>query len=417
MSEPDDNKPRRQPPTIDLTAREIHSDPPGGSAPNSEAAGASGDAAADGGASRARHGGDLFRRAAPYAVGVVGGGVLVAAAVAALWMTDLLPAREKATQVAAPSAMPSAVAPPATQSAATDDIAARLDRIQQSLQAPHPDAALAGRATAADAQIKALGDSVVALSRRVDEVAGASQAALAQAKAATAAAADARNDARSANSAAGASVSRGDVEALASRIAALETAIRSLSADVAQRTSSADDRTTRTIVAAEALRATVERGAPYQAELAAVQSLGIGGNATAALEPFAAGGIPSAAALGRELAALVPALRRAAAAGPGDTSFLGRLENHMQELVRVTPLDASANAAGNDVASALARLTGDAARDDIDAALADIARLPDAARAQAQDWVKRAQARAAAIAASRRIAAEALAAVGKPAAQ
>jgi hypothetical protein len=414
MSEPDDNKPRRQPPTIDLTAREIKSDPPAGSTPRAEAEATLGEGSASGEAPRAHAGGDPFRRAVPYAVGVAGGGALVVAVVAGLWAADLLPARGKVTQAAPPSEMPSAAVPSAAKSSVADDIAARLDRIQQFLQASPGDGALGSRLTAADAQIKALGDSVVALSRRVDDVAAAAQNAVAQAKAAIAAAADARSDAKSV---AGTSVPRSDIEALTNRIAALETAIRSLSADVAQRTSSADDRATRAIVATEALRSAVERGAPYQAELAAVTSLGVERSATAPLEAFAASGIPSSAALGRELAALIPALRRAAQVQPSDASFLGRLQNHMQELVRVTPIEGPTDTAGNDVASVLARLSGDAARDDIDAATAEIARLPEAARGQAQDWLKRAQARAAAIAASRRIAAEALAAVGKPAAQ
>jgi len=54
---------------------------------------------------------------------------------------------------------------------------------------------------------------------------------------------------------------------------------------------------------------------------------------------------------------------------------------------------------------------------DIAGALADIARLPPEPRGLAADWVKKAQAREAAVAASRRIAAAAAAALGKPAQQ
>ena len=127
-------------------------------------------------------------------------------------------------------------------------------------------------------------------------------------------------------------------------------------------------------VAAEALRAAVERGAPYQAELNAVQSLGADQSAIAPLEPFAASGVPSASALGHELANLVPALERAAdTATAGETSFLGRLEAHAQKLVRVTPVDAPA---GHDPAAVVMRLTIDAARGDIAAAQNDIVDLP-----------------------------------------
>jgi len=55
-------------------------------------------------------------------------------------------------------------------------------------------------------------------------------------------------------------------------------------------------------------------------------------------------------------------------------------------------------------------------RGNIADALNEIASLPDDAKALAAGWVKKAQAREAAIAASRRIAADAVAALGKPAA-
>ena len=54
-----------------------------------------------------------------------------------------------------------------------------------------------------------------------------------------------------------------------------------------------------------------------------------------------------------------------------------------------------------------------AAHSDIAGALAELAKLPANVRAPAEDWIKRAQARAAAIQSSHHIAAEALAALGK----
>ena len=201
------------------------------------------------------------------------------------------------------------------------------------------------------------------------------------------------------------------------RIAALEGVVKSLTADVAQRTSSADDRATRATVAAEALRAAVERGAGFKAELAAVKLLGGDQAATAALEPFAADGVPSAAALGRELTALLPAMQRTLEPPSSGGSFLGRLENHARNLVHVTPIDGTAAPAGDNPASAIARIGADAAHGDLPAALADIGRLPEAARSLADGWVKKAEARDAALAASRRIAADALAALSKPVSQ
>ena len=60
------------------------------------------------------------------------------------------------------------------------------------------------------------------------------------------------------------------------------------------------------------------------------------------------------------------------------------------------------------------RIDVDAAHADIAAALADIAKLPDAAKPLAAARVDKAQARNAAIAAGRKLAADALAALSKP---
>jgi hypothetical protein len=446
-----DSTPRRRPPTIDLTAKEVETGAPD-SPPQSAAAKSDADAAEQAGpeASAGRRNDD--RRPggiASYALAGLIGAVVVAATGAGLWIGGFVPASQNA-------ALPNSL-----KAADAEDIASRLDKIQKALQAPHPDAELAGRLTTAEAQAKAMSDTVAALTRRVDEIAAASQAAAAQAKDAVAAAEAAksgveaaktsgeaakssaeaaRTTAEAAKSAAAAGPQRNDVEALrtnidtvgsgldslrgnvdalAGRIATLEGAVKSLTAEVAQRTSSssADDRVTRLTVAAEALRATVERGAPYQAELGAASALGADAGAIATLQPFAAQGVPSAAQLGRELAALTHGLNRASDAAPTGTSFLARLESNAQKLVRVTPVGASAASGGDDAASVVARIDAAAARGDLAAALADIAKLPEAARAPLDAWVKKAQAREAAIAASGRIAADALAALSKPAAQ
>jgi len=401
-SEPD-STPRRRPPTIDLTAQEIETArQPGSSQDSADAAKDHATADAAGGHGD-RH---SFRRAAPYALAGAVGAIVLTAVIAGFWFAGFVPAREAAPPLATPAAPNTR-----TTTTATDEISSRLDKIQQALLAPRPgsDDGLGSRVAAAEAQTKSLNDSLAALTRRIDEIAATAQGALAQAKAASAAAQEAKNAAQ-------AGVQRGDIDALANRIGTLENAVKSLSAstDAARRSSTADDRAARVTVAAETLRSAVERGVPYQAELAVVKSLGADANATAPLAPFAADGIPSAAALGRELAALAPALLRASGAAPNDGSFLGRLEAHAQQLVRVTPLDAPA---GDDASSIIARSNADATRGDIAAALTDIGRLPDAARAVAESWVREATGREAAIAASRRIAADALAALGSPASQ
>ena len=147
---------------------------------------------------------------------------------------------------------------------------------------------------------------------------------------------------------------------------------------VNKRTSSADDRTAHMAAAAEALRATVERGAPYQAELAAVKSFGAEESALAPLAPFAAEGIPKRPRLAREFTGLMPSLLQVSGTVSRDGSLLARLEAHAENLVRITPVDAPA---GDDASAAVARINSEAARGDFAAVLADAARLPDHARA------------------------------------
>ena len=405
-SEPDSSSGRR-PPTIELKATEVrdpnagaadaaatHVPPRGQEPPRTDTANRKPEGAAPGESSR--HG--SRRPLKSHAVSAGLGALTAAIVIAGLWLWGLAPPR----QAAAPANAPGAAAP-------QSDILARLDRIDRSIATRQTEAALPDRVAAVEAEANSLGQSLTLLNRRLDDIAAASENAAKAADAAQAAAATAQ---AASAAAAAAAVQKSDVEELANRIAALESTVKTLAADIAQRTPGADDRAARLAVAAEALRAAVERGVPYQAELAAVRALGV--EAAAPLEPFAASGLPGADALARELAALAPALRQAAQTATGAATFLGRLEDNARHLVRITPVNAPA---GNDPAAVLARIEADAARADIAAALNDVAALPDAAKALAADWVKTAQAREAAVAASRRIAAAALAALNKPAAQ
>ncbi len=405
-SEPD-SKGGRRPPTIELKATEV--DQPdaatqsGAAAPPDAAPRESQAAKSSEPPPRGSSSGRLMAGAASAIIGATA----MAAIVAGLWIAGYLPSHR------------AALSPGATASngAAIDAIVARLNDIQGELRAQpksqQPDAATGARIAATDAKTKSLGDSLAALSRRLDDIAAASQNAVKQADAAQAAAEAAKS--ASATQAPGqTNIQPSDLDALASRIAALESAEKALAENAAHPASGADDQAARLTIAAQALRDTVEREAPYQAELAAVQSLGAAPNATAPLEPFAATGVPGAAALAHQLAALTPDLRRASEPSSGPTGFLGRLEANAQHLVRITPVDAPT---GNEPSAVIARIEADAARTDIAAALTDIAALPDAARPLAAGWVEKAKAREAAITASRRIAAAALAGLSKPASQ
>jgi hypothetical protein len=392
MSEPD-STPRQRPPTIDLTATEVDAEKPAAvQEPSQEPA------TEPAAAGRPRS------RVKTTIAGAVLGVIAVVAIGAGLWFGGYVPSGPLPTS---PNAQP-------TNSAAIAEISARLNKIEGAIATqqkpappPQPDPALVSRLAAAEAATKSLSDSVAALTHRVDDAAAAAQNALAQAKSASTAA-------DAAKSAGQAGVARSDLDALAARIAPLESTVKTLADDIKHETATADDRAARLAVTTEALRAAVERGTPYQAELAAVKSLGADQSATAPLEAFAASGIPSARALAHELASLTPALQQAAEPAASNSSLLGRLENNARRLVEITPVDAPP---GDDPASVVTRISVDAARTDIAAALADIGKLPVAAASLAAAWVEKAQARNAAIATSRKLAADALAALSKPSPQ
>src|SRR3984893_10373318 len=405
-SEPD-STPRRRPPTIDLTATEVDAEKPAAAAEPGAGDPAATDARPDTGQQTGEPASNRPRSSVKTAVAGIAAGAAGAIAVvvigAGLWFGGYVP----------PGLLPVSqnLRPPNT--AAIADISARLSKIegasatQKPSPPPQPDPALASRLAAAEAATKTLGDSLAALTHRVDDAAAAAQNALAQAKGASTAA-------DAAKSAAQPDVTRSDLDALAGRIAPLESAVKTLADDIKHATATADDRAARLTVAAEALRGAVERGAPYQAELAAAQSLGADQRSTAPLDAFAGAGVPSPRTLAHELASLTPALQQAAEPASSNNSFLGRLENNARRLVETTPVDAPP---GDDPASVVTRISVDAAHADIAAALADIAKLPDAAKPLAAAWVEKAQARNAAIAASRKLAADALAALSKPSPQ
>jgi hypothetical protein len=387
MTNEAEGTPRRRPPTIDLTATEVAAERPAG------ATGAEQTAAP--GAGRGFQFG-RWRPQVAHIIGAAAGAVAVLMVVAALWLVGF---------GSSPGGAPANA--PSSDNVAVKDISARLDKMEMAVAARRPDEALAARLAAVEAGTKALDNMLATLNRRLDDIAVTARTAQAHADSAVAAAEAAKSTAQ-------AGVQRGDIDALANRLTAIEHGMTALSDDFAHRPASADDRIARLTVAAEALRAAVERGAPFAPELGAVKSLGVDASALTPLEPFAAAGLPAAQTLAQELASLSPALNRASGAAPSENSFLGRLEANAQKIIRVTPVDAPR---GDDPGAIVTRANAAATRGDIGTALVELSHLPDAARAAADPWIKKAQAREAAIAASRRIAADALAALGRPVTQ
>jgi hypothetical protein len=420
MSETDDQTPRR-PPTIELAATEVDgsADKAAAGEAGTSTTGAAEDTIAESNAPGSARAG---RRFTSHIASALIGAAVMAGAAAALWFAGVIPSRETTqfgTAASDTSAAPSNPAPnpPPSPAAASNgpvapDLTARLDKIERAIETQRGDPALNSRIAELAGQTKALTDNLAALTRRADDIAARSESTAKAADTALSAAETAKSASEAASKD---QVRHEDVDALASRIMALESAVKGLAAVTAPLTSSgADDRAARLTIAAEALRAAVERGAPYQGELSAVKALGVDAKKAEALEPFAAGGVPSAAMLAHELEAVIPALQDAAEPHSADTTFVERLKSNAQKLVRITPLTAPT---GNDPQAVVDRIRLAAAHADIAAALADINALPDAAKPLAAAFTKKAAAREAALAASRQIAAEALAALAQSSAR
>src|SRR5579872_2791701 len=180
MTSDADSTPRRRPPTIDLTAKEVETERP----PQASAGPQAGtDRAPEGDAAGPRMPWGLADPPKSYALAAAAGAVATAAIIAGVWFAGFAPVRG-----GPPPGPPPTAAAPVPDSAAVGEISARLDKIQGALQARQADTALATRVAAAEAEAKALGDTLAALNRRLDEIAVTARGALARADAASAAA-------------------------------------------------------------------------------------------------------------------------------------------------------------------------------------------------------------------------------------
>lgn len=385
----------RRPPTIDLTATEVGSskpasDPSPSGEPKHETKRSGANSAPPPSAPPER------RRSWDSFIGAAIGAGIVLVIGGAAWRYGLKPQQADPVLSARLARIEAQIhdtirpAPP-TDTKSLSDIAARLAKVEAALAAQSPsggspkndsasDPALAERVGEAETAAKAATEEVVALRTRLDEI--------------TALVRDAQRRA----------------DAAAGSAEAAQKSSQSTTAELA-RAAQPDDRTSRRAVAANALRAAVERGEPFSAELAAAKAVAPDRAVLAPLEAFAANGVVSDATLARELTALIPALVKANAPSPSDTTLLARLQASAERVVRVRPVG---EVAGSDPASAIARIESKARQSDIDGALGELAKLPPAIRAPADGWIKTAEQRKAAIAASRQFARDALAALAKP---
>lgn len=204
-----------------------------------------------------------------------------------------------------------------------------------------------------------------------------------------------------------------DVSGITARLAQIEQTTKTLMAETAKHdAASADDAPLRRVVAATLLNVSVRNGEPYSELLAASKSLAADPNSLKPLEAFAGSGVPKANALCRELLAMMPKLAPAPAAATPGGGIVNRLQESAARLVRIERTDGKSGSSGHPV---IARITAAALHNDVAAARRELNELPPAERAAAQPWIAKADARDAALAASHQFAADAMAALTKPA--
>jgi hypothetical protein len=205
-----------------------------------------------------------------------------------------------------------------------------------------------------------------------------------------------------------------DLSAINERLAQIERNSRAQLAETAQQSAKpADDKPLRRVVAATLLDVSVRHGEPYAAALDAAKALAPDSGMLKPLEPFAAAGVPNPGALSRDLLALLP--KPAPAPEPATTTGAGivdRLQAGAARLVRIQRTDV---ADSSDRSAVVVRAAAAAQRGDIVGARRELNSLQGADRAAVQSGIDRLDARDLALAASRQFAADAMAALDKPA--
>ena len=362
---PDSGRPKRAPHTIDLEASEV--------------TGETQDAGAGAEPERSSRGPSAANSSAIIAA--ITGAAAAALVILVVWLSGW-------------PAVPTTQAPQAN-AAAIDALTSRVADIEARAvkpPAPAPDPVAAARIEALEKSLASLRGELAGVRAQSEKLAAAV------------------NDVKSAPREAAAMP---DLSAINERLAQIERATRAQSAETAQANAKpADDVPLRRIVAAALLDVLVRVGDPYPAALAAAKSFAADANALKPLEGFAASGVPNAASLSRELLTLVPKLSPPVQENSTTgTGLVDRLQAGAAKLVRIERTDAVGNGRG----AVVARVTAAALRNDFAEARRELNTLAPADRAAAQAWIDKADARDAALAASRQFATEAMAALAKPA--
>jgi len=392
-SMPNSSRPKREAPTIDLEATEVASE---------IRAAADASAAATSSASTAEPttpeppsvspvDAPAARPVSPWIVAPVSGAAAAALVIGIGWMLGWPPVQPASGPV------------PSQLSASIDTLSARVAGLEPKVGKPVPDPAAAARTDALEKTVAALRSELATTRAQADTLASA------------------LNDVKSAPR--GDGVASPDLSGIDARIAKIESQMRTQGAEIAQQGTKladakadakpADDLALRRLVAGALLDVLVRTGDPYPAALATTKALAPNPDELKPLDQFAEKGMPNPARLSSELLALMPKLQPAVQQNTTTTGtgIVERLQAGAAKLVKIERTDT----AGTDRGAVIARITAAAVRNDFNEARRQLKTLEPDDRAAAQPWLERADARDAALAASRKFAADAMAALAKPA--
>ena len=402
---PESGRAKRTPPTIDLEATEVSTQPqgvPGEPDTQSAAEPASSEhAAAEDAESEAAKAETTKTEAteaepqreeaqaaatsaaiSPWVIAPFSGAAAAAVVIAVGWMLG----------------WPAVQAPPAAPqvtSAAVDALSGRIAAVEAKAGKPAADPTTTARLDALEKSVGTLRNDVANLRAQSDKTASALN--------------DAKSTPRDASPSA--------LAALDDRISQLELASKTARAELAQQGEKIadvkvmDDKPLRYVVAATLLDVAVRHNDPYQAQLTAARPFAAKPELLKPLDMFAASGIPTPFALTRELLNIVPKLSPPPEAPPAGAGIVERLQAGASKLVRIERTDG----VGNDRGAIVARVTAAALRNDFAEARRELMTLPESEREPAKAWLDKADARDAALAASRKFADDALAGLAKPA--
>lgn len=172
-----------------------------------------------------------------------------------------------------------------------------------------------------------------------------------------------------------------------SQLGALEQSVSQLSAKVEAQASQPKIALS---IAASALKAAIDRGAPFSAELETFAAISPDAPQLAALRPYAEKGVPTAADIAADTDAAANAMVAAGEPVDQNAGFLQNLMASAEKLVKVRPVGA---VEGKGVPETVARLEAAVKQGDYAKALAEYATLPDAAKAAGADFAGKLKAR------------------------